>query len=172
MFFVINLGDICSTTIQPRKPVFDGIQKASVCPAVLVLPRFTQASNDSPEEKYGKNSLESAQPWSWLNPLLFGLALFVAIGDCPVKQCYSSLTGFAGKAVMSRTYLAQLPARGFVNEIKRTLERITTRSVEAFGHTGVPKCPHPALLSWTSGAYFCVCLLTLSLKVAGVSAIL
>ena len=33
-----------------------------------------------------------------LNPLLFGLALFVAIGDCPVKQCYSSLTGFAGKA--------------------------------------------------------------------------
>lgn len=160
----LEWGRICST----KHP-----QKVSVGPAVLVLPRFTQASSDSPEEKYGKNSLESAQPWSWLNPLLFRLALFVAIGDCSVKQCYSSLTGFAGKAVTSRTYLAQLPGRGFVNEIKRTLERITTRSVEAFGHTGGPKRPHPALLSWTSGAYFLfLAPHSQSLKVAGVSAVL
>lgn len=81
-------------------------QKEGLCPVVLVLPRFTQASSDSPEGKYGKNSLESAQQWSWLNPLLFRLALFVAIGDCPMKQCYSSLTGFTGKAMAGRTYLA------------------------------------------------------------------
>lgn len=91
----------CQTAIQPRKT-----QKEGLRPTVLVLLRFTQASSDSPEGKYGKNSLESAQPWSWLNPLLFGLALFVAIGDCPAKQCYSSLTGFAGNAVTGRTYLA------------------------------------------------------------------
>lgn len=75
-------------------------------PTVLVLPRFTQPSGDSPGGKYGKNSLELAQLRSWLNPLLFGLTLFVAIGDCPVKQCYSSLTGFTGKGTMGRTYLA------------------------------------------------------------------
>lgn len=82
------------------------MEKADLRPTVLVLPRFTQASNDSPEAKYGKNSLESAQPRSWLNPLLFGLALFVAIGDCPVKLCYSTLPGLAGKAMTGRTYLA------------------------------------------------------------------
>lgn len=107
-------------------------------PEVLVLLRFTQALYDSSESKYGKNALELAQPWSWLNPPLFSLALFVAIGICSVKLCYSSLTGVAGKAMTGRTYLAQLPARGFVKEIKRTLERITTRSMEAFGHTGAP----------------------------------
>lgn len=57
--------------------------------AALVLPRFTQPFNDSPEGKYGRNSLGSAQPRSWLNPLLLGLALLVVIGDCSVKQCYS-----------------------------------------------------------------------------------
>lgn len=75
-------------------------------PEVLVLLRFTQALNDSPEAEYGKNSLELAQPWYWLNPLLFGLALFVATGICSVKLCYSSLTGLAGKAMTGRTYLA------------------------------------------------------------------
>lgn len=96
----------CSMRICLRKTIFDELQNEDPRPAVLVLPRFTQASSDSPEGKYGKNSPESAQPWSWLNPLLFALALFVAIGHCPVKQCYSSLTGFTGKAVTGRTYLA------------------------------------------------------------------
>lgn len=73
---------------------------------LLVLPRITQPSRDSPKAKNGKNSLEFAQLWSWLNPLLFPLTLFVAIGDCPVKHCYSSLTGFTGRAAMVRTYLA------------------------------------------------------------------
>lgn len=94
-----NMLQHCETMIEPRKAILMRCRE-------LVLPRFTQASSDSPGGKYGKNSLELAQLWSWLNPLLFGLALFVAIGDCPVKQCYSSLTGFAAKAVTGRTYLA------------------------------------------------------------------
>ena len=47
--------------IDPAKKkirFFDEIQKLCFCPGVLVLPRFTQASRDSTERKYGKNSLE------------------------------------------------------------------------------------------------------------------
>lgn len=47
---------------------------------VLVLPRCSQAYGGSPGGKYGKNSPESAQTWTWLNPLLWSLALFVSIG--------------------------------------------------------------------------------------------
>lgn len=91
-------------TIKKKKTVLS--EDDHLAPVLLVLPRFTRPSCDSSEAKNGKNSLELAQLWSWLNPLLFPLTLLVAIGDCPVKHCCSSLTGFTGRTAMLRTYLA------------------------------------------------------------------
>lgn len=126
-----------------------------LCSLILVLLERSRAWSDSPEGKYGKNSLESAQPWTRLNPLLFTLALFVAI------------PGLSGVALSGRPRRAghiwhSFLQVAFVCEIKRTQGRITTRCSEAFGHTPKDR-PLPASIvlchDGTSEAdiFVCVC---------------
>lgn len=79
------------------KTILEEMQRAAPFSTVLVLLRITEASNDSTRMEIWKEFPGVGTILFLVKPSVVWFAPVCGAGDCPVKRCYSSPTGLAGK---------------------------------------------------------------------------